>query len=70
MRLARNGQGPKLRAFTDSDLIGERPVFNVVAELRPLPIPREAHHEPVVLSADGEAREGLVRRAEDHVRSR
>jgi len=47
VRLARNGQWPKLRAFTDSDLIGERPVFNVVAEIKG----REKPNEYVVLSA-------------------
>lgn len=46
-RLARNGQGPRVRAFTDSELLGERPVFNVIAEIKG----REKPDEYVVLSA-------------------
>lgn len=46
-RMARNNQGPKVRAFTDSRLLGERPVFNVVAEIRG----SEKPDEYVVLSA-------------------
>ncbi len=47
VRLARNGQGPRVRAFTDSRRLGERPVFNVVAELKGV----EKPNEYVVLSA-------------------
>src|SRR5690606_4377199 len=46
-RLARNGQGPRVRAFTDSERLGERPVFNVIAEIRG----SEKPDEYVVLSA-------------------
>jgi carboxypeptidase Q len=46
-RMARNGQGPRVRAFTDSELLGERPVFNVIAEIRG----SEKPDEYVVLSA-------------------
>lgn len=46
-RLARNNQGPRVRAFTDSELVGERPVFNVVAEIRG----SEKPDEYVLLSA-------------------
>ncbi len=46
-RMARANQGPKVRAFTDSRLLGERPVFNVVAEIRG----SEKPDEYVVLSA-------------------
>ncbi len=47
VRMARAGQGPRVRAFTDSELLGERPVFNVVAELKGT----EKPNEYVVLSA-------------------
>ena len=47
MRLARNGQGPKVRAFTDGQLLGERPVHNVIAEIKG----SEKPNEYVVLSA-------------------
>lgn len=46
-RMARNGQSPRVRAFTDSEIVGERPVFNVVAEIRG----SEKPDEYVVLSA-------------------
>ena len=46
-RMSRNNQGPRVRAFTDSRLLGERPVFNVVAEIRG----SEKPNEYVVLSA-------------------
>lgn len=46
-RMAQNGQGPRVRASTDSQILGERPVFNVVAEIRG----RELPNEYVVLSA-------------------
>jgi len=46
-RMARAGQGPRVRAFTDSELLGERPVFNVVAEIRG----SEKPEEYVLLSA-------------------
>jgi len=47
VRLARNGQGSRVRAFTDSRRLGERPVFNVVAELKGV----EKPNEYVILSA-------------------
>ena len=47
VRLARNGQGPRVKAFTDSRLLGDRPVFNVIAELKGV----EKPDEYVVLSA-------------------
>ena len=46
-RMSRAGQGPRVRAFTDSELLGERPVFNVIAELKGT----ERPNEYVVLSA-------------------
>jgi hypothetical protein len=46
-RLAKNGQGPRLRLRAESQLLGERPVFNVIAELRGV----EKPDEYVVLSA-------------------
>jgi carboxypeptidase Q len=46
-RLAQNKQAPRVRAFTDSELLGERPVFNVIAEIKG----REKPNEYVVLSA-------------------
>ncbi len=46
-RMAQNGQRPRARAFTDSEVLGERPVFNVIAELRG----RELPNEYVLLSA-------------------
>lgn len=46
-RMARNGQAPRVRAFTDSELLGERPVFNVIAEIKG----SEKPDEYVVLSA-------------------
>jgi hypothetical protein len=46
-RLARNGQGPKVRAFTDSRLLGERPVHNVIAEMKG----SEKPNEYIILSA-------------------
>ncbi len=46
-RMSRNNQGPRVRAFTDSELLGERPVFNVVAEIRG----SEKPNEYVMLSA-------------------
>jgi hypothetical protein len=33
-RLARANQGPVVRAFTDSELLGDRAVFNVIAEIK------------------------------------
>ena len=47
VRMARAGQGPRVRAFTDSELLGERPVSNVIAELKG----SERPNEYVVLSA-------------------
>lgn len=46
-RLARNGQGPRARVFTDSKLLGERPVSNVIAEVRGT----ERPDEYIILSA-------------------
>lgn len=46
-RLARNGQGPRVRAFTDSKLLGERPVHNVIAEMKG----SEKPNEYIILSA-------------------
>ncbi len=46
-RMSRAGQSPRVRAFTDSELLGERPVFNVIAELKGT----ERPNEYVVLSA-------------------
>ena len=46
-RMSRNGQGPRVRAFTDSELLGERPTFNVIAEIRG----SEKPEEYVLLSA-------------------
>lgn len=46
-RMAQNRQGPRVRAFTDSELLGERPVFNVVAEIKG----SEKPDEYVMLSA-------------------
>ena len=46
-RMAQNKQGPRVRAFTDSELLGERPVFNVIAEIKGSTTPNEY----IVLSA-------------------
>ncbi len=46
-RLARNGQAPRVRAFTDSKLLGERPVSNVIAEMKGSTKPNEY----IILSA-------------------
>lgn len=46
-RMAQNKQAPRVRAFTDSKLLGERPVFNVVAEIKG----SEKPNEYVMLSA-------------------
>jgi hypothetical protein len=46
-RLAENGQAPRVRLNAESEDIGERPVFNVIAELRGT----EKPDEYVVLSA-------------------
>ncbi|MEX2181440.1 MAG: M20/M25/M40 family metallo-hydrolase [Gemmatimonadaceae bacterium] len=47
MRMVQNGQAPRVRVFTDSERLGERPVFNVVAEIRG----SEKPNEYVMLSA-------------------
>ncbi len=46
-RLAENGQGPRVRLAAESELLGEVPVFNVVAELPGT----EKPNEYVILSA-------------------
>jgi carboxypeptidase Q len=46
-RMAQAKQAPKVRAFTDSELLGERPVFNVIAEIKG----SEKPNEYVMLSA-------------------
>ncbi|HET8770898.1 MAG TPA: M20/M25/M40 family metallo-hydrolase [Gemmatimonadaceae bacterium] len=46
-RMAQNGQSPLVSAYTDSELLGERPVFNVVAEIKG----SEKPDEYVMLSA-------------------
>ncbi len=46
-RMAQAGQAPRVRAFTDSELLGERPVGNVIAEIRG----SEKPDEYVMLSA-------------------
>lgn len=46
-RMAANEQSPLVGAYTDSELLGERPVFNVIAELKGT----ERPNEYVVLSA-------------------
>jgi carboxypeptidase Q len=46
-RMAQAGQAPRVRAFTDSEVLGERPVANVIAEIRG----SEKPDEYVVLSA-------------------
>ena len=46
-RMAQNKQAPRVRAFTDSELLGTRPVGNVIAEIRG----SEKPEEYVVLSA-------------------
>lgn len=46
-RMSRAGQGPRVRAFTDSEVLGERPVHNVIAEMKGTTRPNEY----VVLSA-------------------
>jgi Zn-dependent M28 family amino/carboxypeptidase len=39
--MAENNQGPRVRAYTDSERMGERPVFNVIAEIRGSEMPNE-----------------------------
>lgn len=46
-RLAENGQGPRIQLDADAEFLGERPVFNVIAEIRGT----ERPDEYVVLSA-------------------
>lgn len=46
-RLARSGQGPRVRVSADAEYLGEVPVFNTIAELRG----RELPDEYIVLSA-------------------
>jgi len=53
-RLAERGQGPRVRAYTDSERLGEKPVFNVVAEIRG----REKPNEYVLLSAHFDTHSG------------
>ncbi|MBW3628129.1 MAG: M28 family peptidase [Gemmatimonadetes bacterium] len=40
-RLALNGQGPVLRVQAEAEFLGERPVFNTVAEIRGAELPNE-----------------------------
>jgi carboxypeptidase Q len=53
-RLAENGQGPRVRAFTDSERLGEKQVFNVIAEIRG----SEKPNEYVILSAHFDTHSG------------
>jgi hypothetical protein len=46
-RLAENGQSPRLRLEAESELLGERPAYNLIAEMRGTELPNEY----VVLSA-------------------
>ena len=46
-RLAENDQAPRIRLDADAELLGERPAFNVIAEMRG----RELPNEYVMLSA-------------------
>jgi hypothetical protein len=46
-RLAENRQGPRMRLDADAEFLGERPVFNVIGEIRGTQLPNEY----VVLSA-------------------
>jgi hypothetical protein len=46
-RLAANEQGPRVRLEAESELLGERPAYNVIAEMRGTELPNEY----VVLSA-------------------
>ncbi|GJG85876.1 hypothetical protein tb265_10570 [Gemmatimonadetes bacterium T265] len=54
VRLAEHGQGPRVRLTAESEFLGERPVFNTVAELRG----REKPNEYVVLSAHFDSWDG------------
>ena len=54
MRLAERGQGPRVRLTAESEFLGERPVFNTVAEIRG----REKPNEYVLLSAHFDSWDG------------
>jgi len=53
-RLALNNQGPKVRVMAESESLGERPVFNVIGEIKGATKPSEY----VVLSAHFDSWEG------------
>ena len=53
-RLAENNQGPKLRINADAELLGERPVWNTIAEIRG----SEKPNEYIILSAHFDSWEG------------
>ncbi|MCO4101011.1 MAG: M20/M25/M40 family metallo-hydrolase [Gemmatimonas sp.] len=53
-RLARNGQGPKVKLMAESEFLGEQPVFNVIGEIKGSSNPTEY----VVLSAHFDSWEG------------
>jgi carboxypeptidase Q len=53
-RLAENNQGPKLRVFADAENLGERPVWNTIAEIKGT----EKPNEYVILSAHFDSWEG------------
>jgi hypothetical protein len=53
-RLAQNDQGPRVRMFADAEFLGERPVFNVIAEIKGT----EKPNEYVMLSAHFDSHAG------------
>lgn len=53
-RLAANNQGPRVRVMAESESLGEKPVFNVIAEIKGATKPNEY----VVLSAHFDSWEG------------
>jgi carboxypeptidase Q len=53
-RLAENNQGPKLRINADAELLGERPVWNTIAEIKG----SEKPNEYIILSAHFDSWEG------------
>lgn len=54
VRLAEHGQGPRVRLTAESEFLGERPVFNTIAEVRG----REKPDEYVLLSAHFDSWDG------------